>query len=168
MDRDGDYSAYVAARWAALVRSAVLLGCTPEEAHDLAETTLVRCYTAWDKVRRADDRDAYVYKMLLNCHRDSRRRRWWGERPTEKLPDRTGPDFTTRVDVVDAVQRALGDLAPPSREVVVLRYYANLTEQQTAQALGIAPGTVKSRLSRALVQLRANPHISDLSEGQPS
>lgn len=92
----------------------------------------------------------------------------WGEHPTETLPDRTTTDFTSQVDIVDAVRRALGDLARPSREVVVLRYYANLTEQQTAQALGIAPGTVKSRLSRALVRLRANPHISDLSEGQPS
>ncbi len=90
------------------MRSAVLLGCTPEEAHDLAQTTLVRCYTAWDKVRRADDRDAYVYRMLLNCHRDGRRRRWWGERPTETLPDRAVADFTSGVDVVDAVQRALG------------------------------------------------------------
>jgi RNA polymerase sigma-70 factor (sigma-E family) len=168
MDADGNFSAYAGARWGALVRSAIVLGCTLDEAHDLVQTTLVRCYTAWTKVQRADDRDAYVYRMLLNCHRDSRRRRWWGERPTETLPDRSVPDSTAQVDVTDAVHRALAELSRAQREVVVLRYYANLTEQQTAQVLGIAPGTVKSRLSRALAHLGVNPHLADLSEGQPS
>jgi RNA polymerase sigma-70 factor (sigma-E family) len=168
MDPDGDFSAYATARWGALVRSSIVLGCTLDEAHDLAQTTLVRCYTAWAKVQRADDRNAYVYRMLLNCHRDSRRRRWWGERPTEMVPDLHLEDATAGVDVTDAVQRALDDLSKGQRDVVVLRYYANLTEQQTAAILGISPGTVKSRLSRALAQLGSNPHISDLSEGQPS
>ena len=168
MGADGDFSAYVGARWGALVRSAIVLGCTLDEAHDLAQTTLVRCYTAWGKVQRADNPDAYVYRMLLNCHRDSRRRRWWGERPSADLPDRAVADETTQVDTTDAVHRALGDLSRVNREVVVLRYYANLTEQETAQVLGIAPGTVKSRLSRALAKLGTNPHLRDLPEGQPS
>ena len=168
MDTDGDFSAYAAARWAALVRSAIVLGCTLDEAHDLAQTTLVRCYTAWGRVQRASEPDAYVYKMLLNCHRDSRRRRWWGERPTEVLPERGVPDATDQIGVTDAIHRALSDLSKVNREVVVLRYYGNLTEQQTAEVLGIAPGTVKSRLSRALSQLGSNPHLLDLPEGQPS
>jgi RNA polymerase sigma-70 factor (sigma-E family) len=168
MNADGDFSAYVSARWNALVRSAIVLGCTVEEAHDLTQTTLVKCYIAWGKVQRAANPDAYVYKMLLNAHRDSRRRRWWGEQPTETLPDRTVPDPTAGVDVTDALHRALGDLSEVNREVVVLRYYANLSEQQTADVLGVAPGTVKSRLARALQQLGTNPHLSDLPEGQPS
>ncbi|WP_134765745.1 SigE family RNA polymerase sigma factor [Nocardioides sp. 1609] len=165
MDDDGEFSAYAAARWGALVRSGVVLGCTVEEAHDLAQTTLLRCYTAWRRVRRADDRDAYVYRMLLNCHRDSRRRRWWGEQPTETLPDHAVPDTTDQVAVADAVRRALDDLSPVNREAVVLRYYANLTEAQVADVLQIAPGTVKSRLSRAVAQLAANSH---LVEGPPT
>lgn len=168
MDADGDFSAYAGARWSALVQSAIVLGCTVDEAHDLAQATLVKCYTAWGRVQRSNDPDAYVYKMLLNCHRDSRRRRWWGERPTQTVPDRSVPDPTLRVDVTDAVHRALRDLSKVNREVVVLRYYANLTEQQTAQVLDIAPGTVKSRLSRALTQLGTNPHLGDLPEGQPT
>lgn len=134
----------------------------------LAQTTLLRCYTAWPRVQRADDRDAYVYRVLLNCHRDSRRRRWWGERPTNVLPEHEADDLTEQVAVTDAVHRALGDLSKANREVVVLRYYADLTEQQTASVLGIAVGTVKSRLSRALAQLGTNPQLSDLPEGQPS
>ena len=85
---DAEYDAYVLARWPALVRAAVGLGCDAEEARDLAQTTLLRCYVAWRKVRKARDRDAYVYRILLNCHRDSQRRQWWGEVPTAEMPDR--------------------------------------------------------------------------------
>lgn len=167
MDHDGEFSAYATARWGRLVRSAVFLGCSLDEAQDLVQTTLLRCYTSWSKVRRADDRDAYVYRVLLNCLRDSRRRRWWGERPTAAPPDRPADvDDTAAVDVADAVHRALDGLSTVNREVVVLRYYAHLSEQQTAEILGIAPGTVKSRLSRALAQLAGSSHLADLAEGQ--
>lgn len=58
MDQDGDFSAYASARWGNLVRSAVVLGCTLDEAHDLVQTTLLRCYTSWGRVQRADNREA--------------------------------------------------------------------------------------------------------------
>ena len=161
MEDDGEFSAYVSARWGSLVRSAVFLGCSPHEAQDLAQATLMRCYAQWGKVSRADDRDAYVYRILLNCHRDSRRRRWWGEHPTADLPEHQSADDTVAVDVADAVRRALGNLSRPNREVVVLRYFVHLSEQQTAHVLDIAPGTVKSRLSRALAQLSLDPHLAD-------
>ncbi len=165
MNDDGDFSAYASARWSTLVRSAVFLGCTLDEAHDLAQTTLLRCYTAWRRVEKANDRDAYVYRIMLNCHRDSRRRRWWGERPSATLPDQATEDPSQQFEVTDAVHRALADLTPVHREVIVLRYYAHLSEQQTAEVLGIAPGTVKSRVSRALRQLATNSHLADLTEG---
>ena len=153
MKGEEDFSAYAGARWGALVRSGIVLGCTLDEAQDLAQTTLIRCYTAWDKVQRADNPDAYVYRVLLNCQRDRRRRRWWGERPSAEVPDPPVADETIRVDTTDAVHRALGNLSKVNREVVILRYYANLSDQQIAVVLGIAPGTVKSRMSRALDQL---------------
>ncbi|WP_232678149.1 SigE family RNA polymerase sigma factor [Nocardioides sp. R-C-SC26] len=161
---DGDFAAYVQESWPALVRSAVFLGCTPHEAEDIAQTTLVRCYAAWPRVVRADNRTAYVYRMLLNCLRDSRRRRWWGERPTEHLPhDPTpAPDAMSVVDTADAVHRALAGLGKPHRDVVVLRYFAGLTEAETAEALGVPAGTVKSRLSRSLARLAADAHLADL------
>lgn len=167
MDPDGDFAAYASARWAALVRSGIVLGCTLDEAQDLAQATLLRCFTAWGRVQRATDRDAYVYRILLNCHHDSRRRRWWGEQPTERLPEPGTPDATAQVEAADAVRRALADLSPTHRQVVVLRYYANLSEAQTADILHIAPGTVKSRLSRALAHLATNTHLSDVPEEQP-
>ena len=165
MELDEDFTAFAAARWTALVRAAVLLGCASHAAEDLAQVTLTRCYTAWRKVSAAEDRDAYVYRMLLNCHRDSRRRRWWGEVPTDQLPERVQFDGIHAVDLADAVTRALAGLSPKLREAVVLRYYAQLTERQIADVLGIAPGTVKSRLSRALAALAENPALNDLDRG---
>jgi RNA polymerase sigma-70 factor (sigma-E family) len=166
MDQDSDFTAYAAARWGALVRSGVVLGCSLEEAHDLAQTTLLRCFLSWRRVQRADNRDAYVYRVLLNCHRDSRRRRWSGERPTEDFSEQPTPDPTAEVDVADAVRRALVDLTPAHREVVVLRHLADLSERETAAVLGVSAGTVKSRLSRALAQLGTNVHLADLA-GRP-
>ena len=168
MKGETEFAAYAGARWPALVRSAVLLGCPLAEAEDLAQTTLMRCYVAWQKVRRANDRDAYVYRILVNCHRDSHRRHWWAEKPAAEVPDHPDPDATAQVDLADAVARALARLSTPNREAVVLRYYAHLSEQQIAEALGIAPGTVKSRLSRALAQLSADADLADLNGGSLS
>jgi RNA polymerase sigma-70 factor (sigma-E family) len=161
-DGEDDFAAYAREAWGTLVRSAVFLGCSLHEAEDLAQTTLVRCYTAWPSVVAADNRAAYVYRMLLNCLRDSKRRRWWGERPTERLPEgRAGRDAIAGVDTTDAVHRALAGLTKPNRDVVVLRYFAGLSEAETAEALGVPTGTVKSRLSRSLAALAGNDHLSD-------
>ncbi|HET8665962.1 MAG TPA: SigE family RNA polymerase sigma factor [Nocardioides sp.] len=162
MGEDDDFSAFAGARWAALVRSAVFLGCTLDEAQDLAQVTLVRCFVSWRKILKAEDPDAYVYKVMLNAQRDSKRRRWWGETPTQSVPERTIPtDPTEQLVVTDAIHRALAELSPVNRQVVVLRYFAELSESRTAQVLGIPPGTVKSRLSRALSQLATNHHLAE-------
>lgn len=163
---EAEFTAFASARWPPLVRAGVMLGCSTEDAHDLAQTTLLRCYTAWRRVQRADDVDAYVYRILLNCHRDNRRRKWWGERPTSSLPDASVDDSSARVDAADAVNRALHHLSAEHREIVLLRYYADLTEGQTAKLLGIRPGTVKSRLSRALTQLATSDHLDNATEGK--
>ncbi len=165
MDHDEEFADYANQSWSTLVRSAVFLGCRIHEAEDLAQTTLVRCYTAWPRVAGADNRDAYVYRVLLNCLRDTRRRRWGRERATDRVPERLARDATADVDTADAVHRALETLSKPNRDVVVLRYFAHLTERQTAEVLGIAPGTVKSRLSRSLSQLAVDSHLAELTEG---
>lgn len=159
-DVDEPFTEYVGARWARLVRSAVLLGGRPADAEDLVQTALTKVYRRWDRVARADDRDAYVYRVLLNTLTDSRRRRWAGERPTADLPEPPVPDETERVATRDAVRRALAALGEDQRAVVVLRYYAHLSEAQMAEVLGVAPGTVKSRLSRALAAMRCDPVLA--------
>jgi RNA polymerase sigma-70 factor (sigma-E family) len=157
------FTAYAETAWPTLVRAAVFLGAGPHEAEDLAQQTLVRCYGAWDRVSSADNRDAYVYRMLVNGLRDERRSRWWRSR--RDLPtgaDQPVEDRSEAIVIADAVHRAMAGLTKPNRDVVVLRYFAQLSEAQTASALGIPAGTVKSRLSRALTQLADDDHLADV------
>lgn len=160
---EANYAEFVRTHWRDLVRAAVFLGASPHEAEDLAQQTLVRCYSHWQRVTDATNRDAYVYRMLLNQLRDARRSRWWRSR-VDAEPDGRVDDASDRVVIADAVHRALGGLSKPHREVVVLRYFVQLTEAQTATALGISVGTVKSRLSRSLARLAASHHLTELSE----
>ncbi|MFC6154894.1 SigE family RNA polymerase sigma factor [Nocardioides yefusunii] len=159
-----EFDEYAAARWPRLVRSAVLLGAHAQEAEDVAQTTLTKVWRAWGRVQKADDTDAYVYRILLNAFNDSRRRMWRGEHPTEFIPDRSEPDATDAVVLRDAVWRSLERLKPDHRAVVVLRFYAHLSEAQMAVVLGVAPGTVKSRVARALLALRNDPALVAVNE----
>jgi RNA polymerase sigma-70 factor (sigma-E family) len=159
---DAELAEYVGARWPRLVRSAVLLGCTPTEAEDVVQGVLERCVRKWSQVRRADDRDAYVHRMLVNAFVSSRRRHWRNELPVAAVPGHADADATAEVDDADVMARALDRLSTDHRTVVVLRYYAQLSEQQMASVLQIAPGTVKSRLSRALRDLAEDPQLDDL------
>jgi RNA polymerase sigma-70 factor (sigma-E family) len=150
---DDDFSAFAAGRWPALVRSAVLLGCTPADAEDLAQAALVKTWTHWRKVRRVAEPNAYVYRIMVNTLATDRRRKWHGERPTAVVPDRRHDDGSDAVALRDAVVSELRRLPVDHRQVLVLRFVADLTERATAEALGIAVGTVKSRTSRALAAL---------------
>lgn len=159
---EADFAAFVAARYAALVRTAVLLGCRPAEAEDAVQDALVSCFRSWHRVAGAESPDAYVHRVLVN--RLSRRagRRWRGEVPHACPPEGSAAaDHAGAVAVAETVRAALGRLGRDQRAVVVLRYFADLTEAQTADALGVAVGTVKSRASRALAQLAQDPDLNN-------
>jgi RNA polymerase sigma-70 factor (sigma-E family) len=154
MDRDEDFSTYVGLRWPKLVRSARLLGCSTADAEDLVQSALIRCYKAWPRVVGSDRPDAYVYRVLVNELNTSRRRRWWGEQPRSDVLDHVeGPDHLGASEDRQLIASALASLPADQRTAVVLRYFADLTEQDTANALGVPVGTVKSRTSRALARL---------------
>lgn len=144
------FEAFVQERWTPLVRTAVFLGCSAPDAEDLVQTVLVQVLRAWPKVTAARDRDAYVYRMLLNAFRRSRERRWRGEVPTETLPDDVLESGSGEVDARVELEALLARLPADQRAVLVLRYVADLSEAQTAAALAVPVGTVKSRTSRAL------------------
>jgi RNA polymerase sigma-70 factor (sigma-E family) len=155
-----DFDEYVAARRPTLVRAAVLLGCPQPDAEDVVQTALLKCFRSRRRVSRAEQPEAYVYRVLVNTLRDARARRWNDELPTEQLPDRATdePDVATGL----AVRRALAAMSADHREVLVLRYYADLSELETADVLLISPGTVKSRTSRALAALAADRNVSNV------
>jgi RNA polymerase sigma-70 factor (sigma-E family) len=158
------FDEYVAARWSRLVRSAVLMGLDPHAAEDAVQTALSRCYFSWRRVVTARDPDAYVHRVLINTMRTSWRRRWTAEHPTDRLPEGKSDDVSNGVAQHVTLLDALARLPVSHRQVLVLRYYADLTEAQTAAALGIAVGTVKSRASRGLARLSVDPQLAGLTE----
>jgi RNA polymerase sigma-70 factor (sigma-E family) len=148
-----DFDEFAAAAWPRLRRSAYLLTGDHHLAEDLAQTALVRTYAHWRRVRRADAL-AYARRVLVNLNIDRIRRRRGtvevGDEALAGLSDR-GDD---RSDERDELVRLLLTLTERERRVVVLRHYFDLSEREVAAELGIAPGTVKSALSRGLAKLR--------------
>lgn len=165
MTEDDEFAEFVSARWLRLVRAGVALGCSLHEAEDLAQATLLKCFVSWSKVTGASHRDAYVSRILLNAHRDSHRARWRREVPVSSAPETPQPDETERFAAADALRRAVQQLSQGQREVIALRFYVHLPDEQIAEALGIALGTVKSRMSRALDQLATSNHLTELRDG---
>lgn len=152
MRDEAGFRAFVQTNGATLQHAARLLTGDHHRAEDLVQTALTRLYQKWDRV---DAPLPYARKALVTAHIDSSRRRWWGERPTDVLPEHpTGGDDTDASDSRDELRRLLAELAPRERAVIVLRYYCDLSEQDAAATLGIPVGTVKSTCSRALARLR--------------
>jgi RNA polymerase sigma-70 factor (sigma-E family) len=156
-----DFEAYVRAAWPRLLRSAWLLTADWHKAEDLVQTVLARAYRRWSRIR-SDTPDAYLRRMLATTYLSWWRRRWRGEIPAARLPDRPGADEYGGADLKAALALAITALPGRQRAVLMLRYHADLTEAATADALGISVGTVKSYTARALTTLRADPAVRAL------
>lgn len=153
---------YVAARSPALLRTAYLLTGNRADAEDLLQTALAKTYLAWDRIREREAVDGYVRRVMVNTRTSWWRRRRVDERPTNVLPERrTERDAADDLALRDALWAALATLPKRQRAIVVLRYYEDLSEAETADLLGISVGTVKSTTSRALVKLRDTADLRD-------
>jgi RNA polymerase sigma-70 factor (sigma-E family) len=149
------FRAYVAGRSPALLRTAYLLTGNRADAEDLLQTALAKTYLAWDRIREREALDGYVRRVMVNSHTSRWRRRKVAEYPTDTLPERGGlRDAAEDLALHDALWTALAGLPKRQRATLVLRYYEDLSESETAAVLGISVGTVKSTTSRALVKLR--------------
>jgi RNA polymerase sigma-70 factor (sigma-E family) len=143
--------------YASLVRLALLLTSDPSLAEDLAQEAFVRTWRAWNRIRKEGSAPAYLRATVVNLARSSLRRRLVGHR--HEAAEAASPAASGRVarggDPADrvAVTEALRRLPHGQRSVIVLRYHLDYSEQQTAEALGIAPGTVKSQTHKALARL---------------
>jgi RNA polymerase sigma-70 factor (sigma-E family) len=156
------FRAYVAARSAALLRTAYLLTGSRADAEDLLQTALAKTYLAWDRIREREAVDGYVRRVMVNTQTSWWRRRRVDEYPTDAVPERpSGRDATEDLALHDALWTALAALPKRQRAMVVLRYYEDLSEAETAEVLGVSVGTVKSTTSRALVKLRDTAGLRD-------
>jgi RNA polymerase sigma-70 factor (sigma-E family) len=151
-----EFDEFVRARYDRLCRTAYLLCGDWQGAEDLVQTALAKCYVAYRR-GHVDSLDAYVHRAIVTTRASWWRRRWHGEVATGALPETAAhTDDYAAADRRAAVLAALRTLPGAQREVLVLRYVADLSEADTARALGCSPGTVKSRTSRALAALRAS------------
>lgn len=155
MERDEEFTAYVAARARPLRRSAYLLCGDWHRAEDLSQSALTKAYLAWPRITRADNVDGYVRQILVRTYLDEQRRRWRREQPSGDLPERLGTDPATATDQRLDLMRALATLPARQRAAVVLRCWEDLPIAEVARALDCSEGTVKSQTSRGLAALRA-------------
>lgn len=152
MRDEAGFRAFVEQNGATLLHAARLLTGDHHRGEDLVQTALTKVYLKWGRI---DAPLPYARKALVTAHIDQSRRKWWGERPTETLPEQPVASVdVTASDMRDELRRMLSGLSARERSVVVLRYYCDLSEQDTADTLGIPVGTVKSSCARALARLR--------------
>jgi RNA polymerase sigma-70 factor (sigma-E family) len=168
MTEPGDFADFVQRRSGPLLRAAWLLtGGDWALAEDLAQTTLGEVWRRWDRIAGMDAPDAYAHKIMVNTSLRWRGRRWTGETAFAQLPENVAPAGQfQQVDVRESLRRALRELTPRQRAVIMLRYFEDRTEAETAAIMGCSVGTVKSQGSKALARLRHVPGLADiLTEG---
>jgi RNA polymerase sigma-70 factor (sigma-E family) len=154
---------YAETRTPHLLRAAYLMCGDWHRAQDLVATTMVKLYVAWRRAQRVEHLDAYVNRMLLRVWLDEKRRPWRREHVTEHLPDLVGggpdaagvADHAIDVERRDALRRLLDGIPARQRTVLVLRFYQDLSVEQTAEVLGVSPGAVRQLTARALAAVRA-------------
>ncbi|MGI5490916.1 SigE family RNA polymerase sigma factor [Microtetraspora malaysiensis] len=149
---DDEFAAFVAARGTSLLRVAYLTSGDEGEAEDLLQTALERAYRNWDRVRY-DNPEPYVRRIIVNTSIDRARRRAILRIIPMHSPPEPSP-YETDVDLRHVLMDTLRALPPRQRAVIVLRYWEDLSEAQTAEILGCSAGTVKSQASKALARLR--------------
>ncbi|NBE82496.1 SigE family RNA polymerase sigma factor [Micromonospora rubida] len=148
------YREYVAARLDPLRRTAYLLCGDWHTADDLVSMALVRLLRHWRRVSAMDNPDAYARRVLLRIWLDERRRPWRREAAWADVPDGAVRSATDGAADRLTILALLAELPPRRRAVLVLRYFCDLSVEETARELGCTTGTVKSQAARAIEALR--------------
>jgi RNA polymerase sigma-70 factor (sigma-E family) len=147
-----EFLEFATARSSQLFRTAWLLCGDWHLAEDLVQTTLGKLFRSWRRVRSADSPDAYARTVLVRSYLSYRRRRSSTEKPYGSLPDSAGREIDPALRLT--LLKGLAELPPKDRAVLVLRYWEDLSVEQTAQQMGCSAGAVRNRSLRALAKLR--------------
>lgn len=158
MEDRPEFDEFVVSRSPALLRTAYLLTQDEALAEDLLQTALTKAWFAWERIH--GDPEGYVRRVIFTTQVSWWRRRWTREVPTAVLPDRGGGDDSGSAAGHD-LWVAIGHLPRRQRAVIVLRYYEDLTEAETAQVLQCSVGTVKSQCAKALAKLRVDAALQE-------
>jgi RNA polymerase sigma-70 factor (sigma-E family) len=159
MEEPEGFAEFVQSRSPDLLRSAWLLTGDWHAAHDLVQAALEKTWLRW---RRLDRPEAYVRRVMTTTYLSWLRRRWTAETPTQSPPETAAVDGVWQTeDLRLSLVAGLRGLSPRQRAVIVLRYFDDLSEAETAQALGCSVGTVKAHASRGLRKLRETPRLAE-------
>lgn len=161
---DEAFSGFVAAHSASLMRLAYLLTGRRSDAEDAVQNSLLKVYLAWPRIERVEAAEAYARTTLVREVSTVRRGPLRRLFVTDRVPETAVVGEPDALETRDVVHAALLRLPIRQRAVIVLRYFADLTERQTAEVLGLRVGTVKQHAARGLARLR--DELS--SEGQES
>jgi RNA polymerase sigma-70 factor, ECF subfamily len=151
---DEQFAEFVDASSGSLVRTAYLVVGDLAGAEDLAQEALTKVAQRWPRVRRMASPYGYARRVLFNLALEARRRRARDPAPVAVLPEVIVDDDTEQVVARDVIASAILLLPPRQRATLVLRYWEQLTEAETAEVLGCSVGTVKSQTSKAIQRLR--------------
>jgi RNA polymerase sigma-70 factor (sigma-E family) len=152
--RDTEFTDFVAEHGGKLLRTACLVTGEPHLGEDLLQTALAKAYGSWDKVSRADHPVAYVRRLMINAHLSWVRRLTNTEQVIETLPDVGTADHQSTHADSDELRRALLGLSLRVRTAVVLRFFEDLSEADTAELMGCSRSTVNNHVTRGLAALR--------------
>lgn len=148
------FTEFMSVSSASLFRTAFLIVGDHQLAQDLLQESLIKTYIAWPRLRDVSKAEAYTRKTIVTTAISWRRRRSFHERPTDRLPDTAVPDPGEAVTTHASIVVQLRTLPPRQRAAIVLRYYEDLSETQTAEVMGCSVGAVKSHVSTGLGRLR--------------
>ena len=151
---DEAFSDFVATHSAALMRLAYLLTGRRSDAEDAVQNSLLKVYLAWSRIERVEAIEAYARKTLVREVSTVRRGPLRRLFVTDRVPETAVVCEADAVETKDVLHAALLQLPARQRAVIVLRYFGDLTEQQTADVLGVRVGTVKQHAARGLARLR--------------
>ena len=152
--RDAEFTDFVAEHGGKLLRTACLVTGESHLGEDLLQTALAKAYGSWDKVSRADHPVAYVRRLMINAHLSWVRRLTNTEQVIETLPDVGTADHQSTHADSDELRRALLGLSLRVRTAVVLRFFEDLSEADTAELMGCSRSTVNNHVTRGLAALR--------------
>ncbi|MBY8851103.1 SigE family RNA polymerase sigma factor [Saccharothrix longispora] len=153
-DRDTAFAEYFAARSDALRGTAYLLCGDWHRAEDLVQTTFTKLYVAWRRITRHDALDAYARQILVRTFVSELRRGWFRKERVSEAPADVPAASSGSAEDRLVLLAALAGVPPRQRAVLVLRYWEDLSVEQTAGVLGCSEGTVKSQAARGLQTLR--------------
>lgn len=162
-EREAAFTEYVAARGLWLRKVAFLLCQDWHRADDLVQHSLIQLYARWPQAEKIHNMDGYARKVVINTFLAEQRSPWWRRAVPWTEQSRT-QEVAADLDAAIDLSAALSALPPRQRAAIVLRYYCDLSVDETASVLSCSAGTVKSQTSRGLASLRRKLDVLPVKE----